>query len=257
MTAVFPFHLLSDGDLATLQDEFKALGIAWSEEWFATHPEGEFVPWDEAAAAFPGQDRWEISYADAETWVAWQLPPGAWRDYGRLLLNAAVPGASPSPLVKTLLHDCFADLASRLLSRAVPDSCSARTVEGSLEMVRNGHGAGSVRGYLGNGFPQLGLAMGHAVVSALLGPRRPGDIPDEPLAPRELGIAAGVVRLEVILGHAELSLAELASVSPGDVIRLHAPFREPLTVVNAEGSPIVRARLGKLGDARAIQITNQ
>ena len=61
------------------------------------------------------------------------------------------------------------------------------------------------------------------------------------------------VRLEVVLGHAELSVTELAGLQRGDVVQLDASVHDPL-LVSVAGQPSgLQAWLGRVGQQRAVE----
>jgi flagellar motor switch protein FliM len=62
------------------------------------------------------------------------------------------------------------------------------------------------------------------------------------------------LRLEVMLGDAELELPKVMDLRVGDVLRLSARLHEPLTV-SCEGRPFARALLGVADGRKAIQFT--
>jgi len=257
MNVAVPFRLISDTDLSALRDAFRTEANGWATTWFATAPKVDFHSSDSFNRDRLASEKWMILGGDADTWVAWQLTGYPWQDYARLLLTTPVgSNASLTPLVKSLLHDCLLDLAQRLLSAAGLSNIPTSSAEASLETVRTDYGSGATLGYLCGDLPRQGIAIGGAVVGGLLG-RRPQSANEETLVAREAAISNGKTQLEVILGQAEMTLAELANISPGDVIRLQSSFRKPLAVRTMDGQPLVRARLGTCGGHKAIQITER
>lgn len=255
MSTALPFRLLGESDLSAVRKVLQREAEAWSAVWFDAAPTPDFDVSDMADADTPSAGPWMIVGADPDAWVAWGLTGRPWRDFARLLLNAPVgPSASPSPLVESLLSECLLDLSARLFKAAGVGPQIHSPMEASLATVRTGYGAGSVVGQLGGDLPRQAFALGGAVVAGLVG-ERPRAAPDTAaLVARESAVTTGMTRLEVVLGQAELSLAELANVSAGDVIRLQSPFREPLTVNASDGRPLLRAHLGTRGHHKAIQV---
>ncbi len=252
MTAAQPFRLLGEAGSSALGLELLAEVLDWSATWFAEAPQAELKI--EAAPAPLDPDRWTVAGEAPERWVAWQSPGDSWREYIRLLLAAPVaPDAARTPLIGSLLDDCLSDLATRLLAAAGMATDGHRPGTEVQRSLRTGYGSGAVVARLGGGLPPLRLALGGEIVTALSGRQEPAAA-DAALTPRKAAIASGSTRLEVILGEAELTLAELANVSPGDVIRLQAAFREPLTVRTSDGRPILHAHLGTRNGRKAIQI---
>jgi flagellar motor switch protein FliM len=56
-------------------------------------------------------------------------------------------------------------------------------------------------------------------------------------------------------GSAELDVAALSSVAPGDVILLDTALEATFALVNTEGLAIAKGYLGALGDRKAFQLT--
>jgi len=60
--------------------------------------------------------------------------------------------------------------------------------------------------------------------------------------------------LEVILGHTELSLADMMDLGPGDVLLLDRHIHEPLTLVATAGHAELPVHLGRQGEHFAVQL---
>lgn len=255
MTAALPFRLVGENDKSALRIELLAEAQDWAAIWFAGAPPAELEIDAEPDLDSLDKAPWTIAGEAPERWVAWQCPTDSWRDYARLLLAAPVgPDAALTPLIGSLLHECLSDLATRLLAAAGMATDCRQFAEGSLCSVRTGYGSGAVVAGLGGGLPPLRLVLGGEVAAAFIGRQVQPAATHIALAPRKAAIASGSMRLEVVLGQAELTLAELANVSPGDVIRLQTSFREPLAVRTSDGQPILRAHLGTRKGHKAIQI---
>jgi hypothetical protein len=65
-----------------------------------------------------------------------------------------------------------------------------------------------------------------------------------PLEPLRGAIESGTVRLEVLAGEAEMAVGELATLKPGDVIKLNHKLERPLAVRIHEGEAIGTGYLG-------------
>ena len=60
--------------------------------------------------------------------------------------------------------------------------------------------------------------------------------------------------LEVILGHTELSLADMMDLGPGDVLLLDRHIHQPLVLSATEGQVELPVHLGRQGDRFAVQL---
>lgn len=257
MTQALPFRLVGDTDLSALRQAFRKEVQAWAGTWLAVEQGADVKFPDHADVETRNRGAWTILKVDVDCWFAWQMAGRPWRDYAKLLINAPLgSSAAPSSLLEALLDECMSDLATRLLSAAAP-SYDATLEQGGLENVRTEYGSGAIFGELGGDLPPQPIALGGSVVSALVGRQSQPSPHEAMLASRESAIGGGVTRLEVVLGQAELTLADLANVSVGDVIRLQSPFRDPLLVRTDDGVPLARARLGVRDGYKAIQLTGK
>jgi flagellar motor switch protein FliM len=61
------------------------------------------------------------------------------------------------------------------------------------------------------------------------------------------------VELQAVLGHAEFTLDELASLRAGDIITLDRRVQEPIDIV-IDARPVLRARTGLAGQQVALEV---
>jgi len=64
------------------------------------------------------------------------------------------------------------------------------------------------------------------------------------------------LNLEVLLGHAQMSLSEFLHLEEGDVIKLDKKITEPLETF-IDGKPYFRAKPGKQEDRLAIELLDK
>lgn len=72
---------------------------------------------------------------------------------------------------------------------------------------------------------------------------------------RRLAIADEAVRVQAFLGDVELSLAELTSLSEGDVIVLDHVLSEPAQLLTDAGTHVCTVALGSNGNRRAVRVS--
>lgn len=258
MNPVYPFRLHGNEDRAAVRTAIQKVQATWVSTWFASAPDGDVEFGFDSDPRPPNAEIWTVVKTDPENWMAWQTTARSGRDYARLLLNAPLgPRADITPLIERLLGECLVDLAIRVFDAAGLGQVTEDPEQVALGALRIGYGSGAMFGVLGGGLPHLPFAIGGATAAGLIGRPQRTAANAGPIQPRESAIAGAVAKLEVILGQAELTLAELANVSIGDVIRLQSPFREPLTVKTCGGRPVVRARLGASRGRKAIQIIDR
>ena len=77
----------------------------------------------------------------------------------------------------------------------------------------------------------------------------------EPLIKRNLALLGHVsVRLDVLVGSAQINVEKLFSLSKGDAIALDADLDAPM-VLQLDGKPIARGHLMAVGDSFGLKIT--
>jgi hypothetical protein len=259
MTQALPFRFVGQTMRRGFEQAVSAPLSAWSEAWFIEPPTAQLkledAPWP-ANSQTQGQWQWAGSAPDA--WVAWRQTDAPWSALGRLLFGAGIGARpTPSPVTEAVLAECMADLAFRVLQAAgLPPSENAPPHAG-LTSLRHGYGSGAVFGFTGASLPAQALLFGGEVV-ARLAPQRTNPARDlPPLTPRAAAIDRATSSVEVVLGEAELSLAQLAGIGRGDVLRLDTRFREPVVVRGDSGAPFARANLGRRDERLAIQFTKK
>lgn len=78
---------------------------------------------------------------------------------------------------------------------------------------------------------------------------------DVPLVQRNLALLGHVnVRLEVVLGHAEIDVQHLFALSPGDALTLEESLDAPV-LLRLDGKSIARGSLVAAGDKFGLKIT--
>ena len=102
-----------------------------------------------------------------------------------------------------------------------------------------------VRLHLG---PDRVSAFGSSPTRDAAGQARPA------LAPLSLAARDARIRLRAELVGVKLSLGELATLRPGDALRLEHRIDWPLTVLTAAGEPVCNASLGERDGRRAIRL---
>lgn len=246
-----PYRLAGDSVRAAVTAALRP-GIAqWARDWFASAPKSG-IAIDAKLPADIDED-WLV-FGDDDCWLALPAKSLLSRDFLRLLLSADIAGNTPGALAEQVVQDCIADLAQRCLALANALEPAAAAVRASVRTLHVGPGSGAVFATLQGDLPAQRLLLGGGLVAALSFEALPPAICDIPLAPRRSGIADGVTQVEVSLGEAELSLAELAGIAVGDVLALDALSRDPLTVRTIDGNPVFSAHLGLAGEHKAIQI---
>jgi hypothetical protein len=141
----------------------------------------------------------------------------------------------------------------------------ARVLTGAVELAVGGEWAEAcsrpasgallvtVSGSIGPDPLRLSCLFDHAAVRAL---RVPPEFAYA--APARLSLTRALrnvgVRLPVMVGEAEVELANLTALAVGDVIRLDAPVDEPSTLQATDGASLLQVFLGRMGRDVAVEV---
>jgi flagellar motor switch protein FliM len=100
----------------------------------------------------------------------------------------------------------------------------------------------------------LHIVLWPATVMSSLAPTAPAP-GSERVTPLSRALERQVVRLDALAGEAEIAFQELATLAPGDVLRLDRRLSEPVEVRVQNGGPVCSARLGTSRGRLALQLT--
>lgn len=170
--------------------------------------------------------------------------------------------ASGAPLLQPTEHRELAeDLRSEILESLAQSLAAAAglrdvTIEASTttfaEMARRVAGERRVCASVGFGRPgtQLLLFLSPLLVERFLPLRQPQDGDLEHAA---AAIDAQTVYVEALLGHSDLTLRELASLAPGDVVILEHDLRQAGRL-EVRGHAFAQTTLGRSNELRAVRV---
>jgi flagellar motor switch protein FliM len=105
---------------------------------------------------------------------------------------------------------------------------------------------------LGEAEATFSVALSPIFVASLL-PTRKDSPQDERVEPRKSAVAEQSVGLEAVLGHAEVSIRELALLAVGDVIVMEESLSDPGSLQIEGGGRVCRVVPGRLDGQRAVQ----
>ena len=179
--------------------------------------------------------------------------------------QAVLFGANVQKLLQPALSDIGTELAAPVaqyllrdllvrLSRLSPDGARSDALFPTAARVPREPAAadGSVVITLAIGRDELTVWMSHGLLRQWL--ERRGQGKPGALATRQEALAARRLPFRLLVGHADLALADLMRLESGDVILLDAGIDKPLTLENARGDHIGRGHLGLRRGAAAVQI---
>ena len=249
MSAPRPRVWLGHSDIGALQHGLEPLAATWATRWMP----GESMSF-RVAAAEPGLLRKEALLVLQDGEDARAGPR-----------QAVLLGAAMQKLLQPALADAGAELAVQMaqyiardllvrLARLTPGSVrrDALFPPAASSFVQAGPADGSALLTLGFGRGELAVWMSHGLLSHWYEDH--GPVKSAALASRQEALAGRRLPFRLLVGNADLALADLVRLEPGDVILLDAGIDRPLTLETTRGDPIARGYLGLRQGAAAVQI---
>lgn len=249
-TSLRPFALVSESALAAIERAAAEALRQWCEAWGAAteHFSVEALRLDEAQLPAPA-DEWHALHG-ARSWKSSALAESVCNAIG-----LPQPAAGAVSMSAVASEEALADLQSRIagLLRDLR-SLSGPAASLTWPVPRDAAGMGLVLLNVKHGLPLLSMAA-QATSFKAHAPAKPDA--DAPLKPADLDVAlrAQHASLDVVLGHAELSLADMMDLGPGDVLLLDRHIHEPLQLVGGDGRVSLPVHLGRQGEHFAVQLT--
>src|SRR5262245_13582598 len=250
-----PFVLLGESDRSVIRERVAAALAAWRSDWLAEEaPEPLLSP-----RAEPRARRWLV----AGNATAGQLALGCRDGWLQRLGALAAAGPEPAPerspalaakLGEAMLEALALQLFGALSTAAAPPLMAAPSPIWQHECEAPDWleaGAGGVIHDLWPLLPAI-VALSPPLVGAALpaaGPRARR----QPLAQRLGALQGAPVRLDAVVGCAEIELGELARLAAGDVIVLDRRLDEPLAL-QLGAQPVARIHLGTAAGGKAVQV---
>lgn len=249
---VSPFHLSGQRTRAALETLLRTEVAAWAKGWFMGSQEA-YVRVGSEECVLTGCG-WLHAGNGEESWVALRLRDGLWRGLAAELFGASgLGGAQPSVLMSAVMDESLGDLLGRLLAAAGVTGAMCRDDAG-LAGLRTGYGSGALQAFVSFDALQIDLCVGGDIAAALGAGDTSRSTRAPVLSPREACIAQGRIAVDVRVGEAELTVGELSQLMIGDVIRLDALHRDPLSVRTRSGGVVGAAYLGLRDDQKAVQM---
>ena len=252
-----PYTLLNASELSEIERQIAAACDTWAAEWFAGDEVREVVC--RRAAEFdmvslPPENEWICMSADSEYWAA--LACSSRLHVGASLIpgNHRDAGGKMSALTVDLAQRALEDLARRLTRVDSGSGLDLKQSEGMPSIRFNEPGSGAVAAEIVSDTAKLVVIMsGCCVAAKLTGMAKPPS--QKPLFTKPAdALGNSRLKLNVLVGEAQLELALLQTIVVGDVIKLGTRLDEPLHVVNADGVRLCRAFLGTRNGRKSIQL---
>lgn len=242
------FRLVPDTALAAIREAAVQLLGQWSGDWGAPLDDLQIdaCRLDSAGLLVPADD--------------WQALGGGWMfKSGDLTSQVAsamgLPAVSttPSTMSSQTVAQAADDLSIRiagLLRDATPPPQAS-----GLSQALQAPGHGIVRITLSRGTQVLSLAAEAAAFKAWTPPvHKSPPIRSDRSDDLDAALRTQIASLEVVLGHTELSLADMMDLGPGDVLLLDRRIDQPLLLGAIDGQAELPVHLGRQGDRFAVQL---
>lgn len=240
-----PFRLLGEAQVKSFESLLTQAVVSWQKDWF---PEESHIHIDlNDAGSLSHEDDWLILEQSQDLWIAWKSTPEATNCMVASLFNATAAASRSSELVKEIFAECVRSFSQKFLSNVV----AART--GTLETLRAGYGSGALRAEIRSIFSRQHVVFSGGVVEKILGAKKENQSRYS-LTRRESAIGKYKTKLEVTIGKAEITLADLANINIGDVIQLDTSIKQPLTIHAPAGEVVASGQLGILNNHKAVQL---
>lgn len=247
--SVRAFRLVPDTAISSIRDAAAQSLAQWAADWGAALDDLQV-----GAARFHGADlaapadEWQSLHGG---WV-WKSSELASHAASAMGLPATPKTETPSISSQTVAQ-ATADLATRFagLLRDLRDaSASARPA--GLSQAAQAPGHGMVQVTLRRGAAVISLAADVTAFKSWA----PQSIKSAPIRAEDLDAAlrTPAASLEVVLGHTELSLADMMDLGPGDVLVLDRRIDQPLVLSAIDGQAELPVHLGRQGDHFAVQL---
>lgn len=252
-----PLLLLSAKRRAALRDTLAACIESWRSQWSTgREPFDIAVPYECEHAApraslaiglgFSSRMHGELGVVHADADILPSL----------LAVGVAAESAGAAHgIAREFLLEMLRSLCRELAKRAhVADVLIEPTRGSASPKTRAGHLAVAFRAEHSKARIVVWLA---ARAVELLAPPPAAQRTTAPLARRRLAVAPERVRLEAVLGSADVSLRDLVHLAVGDVIVLEQPLSRGGHLALPYGRVVAQVVLGRAGERRAVSIATQ
>lgn len=244
-----PYRLVSAGAVSAIGDAAAQALARWSADWGASGAElsVEAKRLDEAGLSAPA-DEWQPLHA-GWIWKGSQLS-----DEVASAMGLSLPAQQDAPsLSAQTITQAAQDLATQITSLLRdPRETAALQRPADLATAARMPGHGLVIVSLKRGRSTLALIAdvtafkAHTPAAEATTPPRAADL--------DAALRTPVATLEVILGHTELSLADMMDLGPGDVLLLDRHIHQPLVLTAIDGQAELPVHLGRQGEHFAVQL---
>jgi hypothetical protein len=260
------YKLINRSECQALASRLRPIAESWVEAFAATKVKTALqvhAGIDDVATRAAGCE-WMIGKGEEGPALALGLPNGWPQGLARHLLAgraAALLDAAGSQLMRQMGTRVLQDLCQKFYDVVRQAGTRAKPLDWALQKElpvlggRPGDPAATCECLLGNDF-MLYVVLWPATVMYSLAPHAPATA-SQRVTPVSRALERQVVRLDALAGEAEIAFQELATLAPGDVLKLDRRLSEPVEVRVQSGGPVCRARLGISRGRLALRLTQQ
>lgn len=249
-----PFRLSSEATRHAVAASLEKIAEEWGAHWFTHASSIELTISSDVSAPAAAGD-WLVIGQAPDHWLAWRLDADSARGLVATMVNHGLGASSKlSPVIAGLMHELVHDFFARI-RQAFPDAKLLPIVlpADAYATLRSAYGSGALQVELTGSFPKQQLLLGGGIAELCLPPQRATGKPVT-LLPREQSLDIYPANLEVTVGHAEMTLQDLADMEVGDVILLQAKVADSFQVKARDGKKtLAKVHLGLLDEHKAIQ----
>lgn len=253
-----PYVLLAASVLAEAQRAIEQALAGWCADWGVARSEIvlDVVRAWEGAGRVPAMPSWRQPWCAGERALMFTWPDSMPAQLQYLMFGAD-HGSGPEPLAQATGEAALLALSRALADAVITDGAAGVSPSPPPSSTWR-HASGALLVVL-----QVGRLECHAVLNCAATARLAREVVTAtqlPLAPVDLAavLAPVPVRLPVCLGTARVDLGGLASLAPGDVIRVGAAADDPLRIraPGTRGTALFDGYLGKIGKTMALEVVS-
>lgn len=255
MTAALPFRLISEVSKRQISEAFLHVCQEWAEKWFLEKPafDAEITSSHENLSI--SGEQWMIFSSSLDVWFAWKIDGAATREWLGLIFGSPLGVSIKStPLMQDMLQECVTSLAQELAAAIGDSNFVQQQLNTPIKKgLRTGYGSGAIVVELFGGAQRQVIALGGGVIERWMKSSEQVQPDVKLLESRRSAVGTLKTALEVVAGHAELTLNDIVGLEVGDVIQIDTKLGEAFEI-RAEGLHVATARLGVRGNQKAIQL---
>lgn len=240
--AAEPFILIGESRRREVARRLSAAAADWYRHWSSGNdqPRIEIVADESSARTRAGDTCIRCTTQESEELLSLRIPPDL---AATLLGQAAGSGSAGTSAATGVAGEIARSLADAFLQEAGITGAQVVQAGADISRIPRRRGVSAVVA-LGTR-TEISLCLGQPMLERLL--PRPAPFKGEPLKRRRESISHATLRVEAVLGEAEVTLTDLAGLAAGDVIVLDRPLNESGYLVDLQGQKIAGVTFGRAG----------